>query len=227
MVRVGPGLTWLARGQADPGPGPVESGLALRARVKGQQKWPWPSPAQPPDSVWREHCFEHEEKISPCSKYIIWCQLCSSLDTTKGTLLRINTYFPWHFIITDLEQIVHFPQHSRCYEKKSRIDIWYCISGSVVSGSADSQVNPLPPNSKVLRLETNICATMARASCGMDSRPVQLRIVILSASAMGEWLCCVRKRQVFVGSLNPSTFEMLRFTALVVRMWHRSSFDAP
>ena len=166
---------------------------------------------------WREHCFEYEEKISPCLKNIVWCGLCSSLDTTKGMLLRINTYFLWHFIITDLEQIVHFPQHLRLYEKKNRIDVQYRISGSVVSGSADLQVNPLPSNSKVLCSETNICATTARAFCGMNF-----------VSVGHGWLAVLSKEETNVCRV----FESLHlwnatFTALVVRMQHRSSFDVP
>jgi hypothetical protein len=74
----------------------------------------------------------------------------------------------------------------------------------------------LSPDSKALRSESDIFATSARGSCGVEPGPVRLRIVTLSASAMGDWLYGVRKRLVLVGSLMSSTFAMLRFTVLTV-----------
>ena len=100
------------------------------------------------------------------------------------------------------------------------MDVQYRISGSVVSCSAELASPPLPSDSsKALRSESDIFkfTTSARGSCGVDPRPVPLRIVILSASSMGDWLYGVRKRLVLSRSLMSSTFAMLRFTALTVR----------
>ena len=90
------------------------------------------------------------------------------------------------------------------------MDVPYRISGGVlVSGPALAT----PP----LLSESDIFATSAKGSCGVDPGPVPLRIVTLSASSMGDWLYCVRKRLVLSRSLMFSTFAMLRFTALAVR----------
>jgi hypothetical protein len=97
------------------------------------------------------------------------------------------------------------------------MDVRYRISGvAVSSGSAALASPPLPPDSKALRSESNIFATRARGSCGVDPMPVRLRIVTLSASPMGAWLYGVRKRLVLVRSLMFSTFAMLCFTDLIV-----------
>ena len=96
------------------------------------------------------------------------------------------------------------------------MDVPYWISGDVVSGSALASP-PLPSDSNALRSESDIFATSARGSCGVDPGPVPLRILIFSASSMGDWLFGVRKRLVLSPPLMFSTFEMLRFTALTVR----------
>ena len=74
----------------------------------------------------------------------------------------------------------------------------------------------LRPDSKALRSESDILATRARGSCGVDPGPVRLRIVILPSSPMGDWLYAVRKRLMLVRSLMSSTFAMVCFTALAV-----------
>ena len=96
------------------------------------------------------------------------------------------------------------------------MDVRYRISGGFVSDSA-LIIPPLLPHSKELRSESEIFATSARGSCGVDPGPVRLRMVTLSASAMDDWLYGVRKRLVLSRSLMFSTFAMLRFTALTVR----------
>jgi hypothetical protein len=96
------------------------------------------------------------------------------------------------------------------------MNVRYRISGSVVSDSAALASPPLSPDSKVRRSESDILATRASGSCGVDPGPVQLRIAILSASPMGDWLQGVRKRLVLVRSLMSSIFAMQRFTALAV-----------
>ena len=100
------------------------------------------------------------------------------------------------------------------------MDVRYRISGDVVSlaGSAALRVAgpPLPPDSKTLRSETDILATRAKGSCGVDPGLVRLKTITLSASSMGDWLYGERKRLAFVRSLMSSTFAMLRFTALAV-----------
>jgi hypothetical protein len=95
------------------------------------------------------------------------------------------------------------------------MDVRYRIPGGFVSDSA--LVSPtFLPDSKVLRSESDIFATSARGSCGVDPGPVRLRIVTLSVSVMGDWLYSVRKRLVHVGSPMSSTLAMLCFTALTV-----------
>ena len=96
------------------------------------------------------------------------------------------------------------------------MDIRYWISEDAVSGSALASL-PLPSDSKALRSESDIFATSARGSCGVDPGPIPLRIVNFSASSMSDWLYGVRKRVVPVRSLMFSTFAMLRFTVLAVR----------
>ena len=96
------------------------------------------------------------------------------------------------------------------------MDVRYRISGGVVSGSAALASPPPRPDSKALRSESDIFATRARGSCGVDPGPVGLRIATLPSSSMGDWLYGVRKRLVLVRSLMFSTFAMLRFTALAV-----------
>ena len=96
------------------------------------------------------------------------------------------------------------------------MDVRYRISGCFVSDSA-LESPPLSPDSKALRSESDIFATSARGSCGVDPGPVLLRIVTLSASPMGDSLYGVRKRLVLSRSLMFSTFAMLHFTASMVR----------
>jgi hypothetical protein len=101
------------------------------------------------------------------------------------------------------------------------MDLPYRSSEGVVTGSAALRLaGPLlASDSKALRSESDISATSARGSCGVDPAPVPLTIVTLSASSMGDWLFSVRKRLlvVLVRSFMFSTFAMQRFTALAVR----------
>ena len=103
-------------------------------------------------------------------------------------------------------------------QESVNVDVRYWILGDVVSlaGSAALAGPPLPPDSKALRSESDIFATRAKGSCGVDPGPVRLRMVTLSASPMGDWLYGVRNRLVFSRSLMSSTFAMLRFIALTV-----------
>ena len=91
----------------------------------------------------------------------------------------------------------------------------YRISGGALFGLALASL-PLPSDSKTLRSESDIFATSAKGSCGMDPGPVRLRIEILSASPMDDSLYGVRNRLVLVRSLMSSIFAMQRFTALAV-----------
>ena len=93
------------------------------------------------------------------------------------------------------------------------MDVRYWI---VVSGSAEL-TSSLLPDSKVLRSKSDIFATSARGSCGVDPGRIPLRIVTFSASSMGVSLYDVRKRVVCSRSLMFSTFAMLHFTTLTVR----------
>ena len=98
------------------------------------------------------------------------------------------------------------------------MNVRYRIPRGVVSGSAALASSPLPPDSesRALHSESDIIATTARGSCGVDPGPVRLRIATLPVSPMGDWLYGVRKRLVLVKSLMFSTFAMLRFTAWAV-----------
>ena len=96
------------------------------------------------------------------------------------------------------------------------MDVRYRVSGGVVSDSAGLASIPLRSDSKALRSESDIIATRAKGSCGVDPRPVRLRIITLPASSIGDWLYGVRKRLVLVSSLMFSTSAMLRLTALAV-----------
>ena len=93
------------------------------------------------------------------------------------------------------------------------MDVRYRISGS---GSTALLSSPLPSDSKTLRSESDIFATRARGSCGVDPGPERLRIVTLSASSMGNWLFNVRKRLVFAKSLMFSIVAMQYLTVLAV-----------
>ena len=68
------------------------------------------------------------------------------------------------------------------------MDVPYLISGDVVSGSAALASPDLPSDSKALRSDSDIFATSARGSCGVDPGPVPLKTVIFSTSSMGDWL---------------------------------------
>ena len=96
------------------------------------------------------------------------------------------------------------------------MNVQYRISGDDVLDSATVGSSPLPPDSKALRSESEISATRARGSCGVNPGPVRVRIVNLSVSRMGDWLYGVRKRLVLVRSSMFSTFAILCFTALAV-----------
>ena len=87
---------------------------------------------------------------------------------------------------------------------------WTVASGTVALASS------LVP-SKALRSKSDIFATSAKGSCGVDPGPVPLRKIILSASFMGDWLYRVRKRLVLSPPLMLSTFVMQRFTVSVMR----------
>ena len=75
------------------------------------------------------------------------------------------------------------------------MDVRYRIFGGVanVSGSAALARSPLPSDSKALRSESDIFATRAMGSCGVDPGPVRLKIATLSASSLGDCLYGVRK----------------------------------
>ena len=96
------------------------------------------------------------------------------------------------------------------------MDIPYRISEDVVSGSVVLASLPFPSDSKALRWESDIFATRARGTCGVDPGPVPLRMLTFSASSMGNWLYGVRKIVAFV-HLMFSTSVMLRFTFFTVR----------
>jgi hypothetical protein len=68
------------------------------------------------------------------------------------------------------------------------MDVRYRISGGFVLSDSALVSPPLLPDSKALRSESDIFATSARGSSGVDPGPEQLRIVTLSASVMGDWL---------------------------------------
>ena len=92
------------------------------------------------------------------------------------------------------------------------MDVRYWIPGDFAA-----LASPLPSDSKALRSESDIFATRAKGSCGVDPGPVRSKISTSSASSMGDWLYGVRKRLVFARSLIFSIFAMQRFTALAVR----------
>ena len=96
------------------------------------------------------------------------------------------------------------------------MDVRYRISEVIISGSAALARPPLRSDSKALRSKSDIFATSARGSCGVEPGPVPLRIATLSASSVGDLLYGVMKRVVLVRSLMHSTFAMLRFTVLAV-----------
>ena len=72
------------------------------------------------------------------------------------------------------------------------MDIQYRVSGEDEQGFEALASLPLPLDSKSLLSESDIFATRARGSCGVDPGPVPLRIVIFSVSSMGDWLDGVR-----------------------------------
>ena len=98
------------------------------------------------------------------------------------------------------------------------MDVPYRIPGGVVSGSAAFACPLLLPESKSLLSESDIFATSARGSCGVDPGPVPLRIVVtFSALSMADLLYDVGKRLVLPRSLIFSNFAMQRFTVLAMR----------
>ena len=97
------------------------------------------------------------------------------------------------------------------------MDVHNRIPGEVVSGSAALASPPLLPDSKSLRSESDIFATRARGSCGVDPGPVPLRILTLSVSSIGDWLFNVRNRLVLSRFSMFSMFAMHRLTVLAVR----------
>ena len=70
------------------------------------------------------------------------------------------------------------------------MDVQYRISAGIESEASPAELalaSLLPSDSKVLRLESEIFATSAKGSCGVDPGPVPLTIVVnLSASPMGD-----------------------------------------
>ena len=97
------------------------------------------------------------------------------------------------------------------------MDIPY-LPGDVVSGSVAFASPTLLPDSNSLLSDSDIFATSASGSCGVDPGPVPLRIVVIfSTSSMGNLLYDVRKRVVLSRSLMFSDFAMQSFTALTVR----------
>ena len=91
------------------------------------------------------------------------------------------------------------------------MDAPYRIPGGVVSCSATLASPTLPSDSKALRSESDIFATSASGSCGLDPGPVTvpLRIVVIfSASSIGDLLYDVRKRLVLPWSLMFSNLAM-------------------
>ena len=62
------------------------------------------------------------------------------------------------------------------------MDIQYLISQSEYAALRSSS---LSLDSKALHSETDIFATRARGSCGVNPGPVQLKMVTLSALSMG------------------------------------------
>lgn len=103
----------------------------------------------------------HSRNASFDGGWPMWRRNRISPNTTKGPLvesglgrlvwIRVNGYFRSHFKIVCVKQIVRFPpEKSRCYEKKS---------GEVLNG-------------RTFRSKSDIFATRARGSCGVDPRPV-------------------------------------------------------
>ena len=91
------------------------------------------------------------------------------------------------------------------------------ISAGVVSGSpALSSLSPDFDERLPLARESEIFATKARGSCGVDPGPARVRIETLSASFRGDLLYGESKRLGLVRSLMFSTFAMVRFTACTV-----------
>ena len=115
--------------------------------------------------------------------------------------------------------LLQVPPTVEMLQNESRRVLKYRISGGFVSGSAALISSPLPLDSKALRSESDIFATRAKGSCGVDPGPVHLRIATLSVSSMGDWLYGVWKRIVFVMFLMFSIFAMQHFTALAVGGW--------
>ena len=146
----------------------------------------------------------------------MWGRNRISLDTTKGWFLWIDRYFRWYFIIVCIEQIVYFKfPNSRDVIKRRVWKCWMDVQYWIVA--VGSAATPFLLDSKALRSESDIFATRARGSCGVDpGRPVPLRIVIISASSIGVWLYGVRKRVVLSRSLMFSTFAILHFKTLIV-----------
>ena len=97
------------------------------------------------------------------------------------------------------------------------MDVRYRISGVSVSGTAALASPSLPSDSKALRSESDIFATRARGSCGVDPGPVPLRITTLSALRMGVLLYGVRKRLVLSPSVMFSSVAMVHFTVSAIR----------
>ena len=86
------------------------------------------------------------------------------------------------------------------------MDIPYRIPGDVVSGSVAFASPTLLPDSNSLLSDSDIFATSARGSFGVDPGPAPL--VSLSVSSIGDWLYGVRKRLVLSRSLMSSHFAM-------------------
>ena len=175
-----------------------------------------------------EHCLICPQKdrrgkvleFSPFSKCIVWWRRYNAVaqrnqlgyDQDKVPLDKRLLWMAFHNR-RRRENSTLPPIAKMLDRKKSReicMDVRYWISEGIVSPTT------VPPDSKPLRSESEILATKARGSCGVDPGPVR---VTFSPLPMGEWLYGVRKRLVKDRSLMFSTFAMPSFTALAVSRW--------
>ena len=132
-------------------------------------------------------------------------------------LLSIGSHNCWRRADSKLSPTVENRDVTKRKIRECIKDVRYWILGGVVSGSAALASSPLPSDSKALRSESDIFATRARGSCGVDPGPVPLRIITFSASPMGDSLYGVRKRLVLSPSLMFSTVAMPHFTVSTFR----------
>ena len=105
------------------------------------------------------------------------------------------------------------PTQNDVSTKRKVGDCWMDLPYRTSSDSVLAAIASPP----LLRSESDIVATNARGSSGVDPGSVRLWIVTLTASSKGDWLNGERKRLVFLRSSMFSAFAMLRFTFLAVR----------